>query len=113
MNDAQSLTTTGGSQLSQTQNPQAVGGQSLVTPRNDLQVAPGSVLSSSRTIISSVGSSQFNPVTQTSPTTSTAVAPNNDFSAKPYLIGMAVVLLFFAALVFVAVTRGSQTSTKK
>jgi len=112
MNGAQDLTTTGGGQLSQTGNPQTGGGQSLINQKGGLQSASSDVLSGSQATISSVGSSQFNPVTLTPSTTAPVSPTENSFSANPYLIGMAAVLLCFAALVFIAITRSSQPRPK-
>lgn len=113
MNDAQTqLNSTGGSQLSQTQNPQTIGEQSLVDQRNDLQTANGNALATPQARITSVGSVQFAPVSVTTTSTISVATPKNTFSARPLLIAVSITFACIAVLLFIVMNGSGRSNTK-
>ncbi len=102
------LSTTGGSELSKTGNPQNIGGQELSATATNLQQTQVSVLNQQGLKITSVGSSQFKsvtlPVQSTQPTTST----NSTSLPAPFLWGLGIALLAIIALVVLAVKKGQK-----
>lgn len=113
MNDAQNPFSTGGSDLSQTRNPQTNEAQNLGAPESNLQTTNGSVLSETNLTITSVGSSPLDTVNVKAASTTTASnATNNTSSTNYLLIGMAVVLFIFALLIFLAIAKSGQHTNK-
>ena len=111
MNDNQSLTNTSGNQLSQTSNPQIIGGQNLAPVDSSLQTSSGSVLTSPSATITSVGSTKFQPVNVLSASTKALPdiqQPTASSSPKTLFIGMGIAILFLAIIIVIAIRNGSK-----
>ena len=111
MNDNQSLTNTSGNQLSQTGNPQIIGGQALAPVDSSLQTSSGSVLNLPNVTIKSVGSTQFQPVNVLAESTKASPdMPQLAVSSTPrtLFIGMGVAILFLAIIIVIAIRNGQK-----
>lgn len=111
MNDNQSLTNTSGNQLSQTSNPQIIGGQNLAPVDSSLQTSSGSVLTSPSVTITSVGSSKFQPVNVLSASTKASPdiqQPTASSSPKTLFIGMGFAIVLLIVIIVIAIRNGQK-----
>ena len=111
MNDNQSLTNTSGNQLSQTGNPQIIGGQALAPVDSSLQTSSGSVLSLPNVTIKSVGSTNFQPVNVLAASTkasSDIPQPTVSSTPKTLFIGIGIAIVFLAIIVVIAIRNGQK-----
>jgi len=111
MNDNQSLTNTSGNQLSQTGNPQIIGGQALAPVDSSLQTSSGSVLNLPNVTIKSVGSSNFQPVNVLAASTKASPenqSPSTSSTPKTLFIGIGIAIVFLAIIIVIAIRNGSK-----
>ena len=108
MNDSQSQQNTGGSDLSATQNPQAIPTQNLGSSDNNLQTSTSDLLSQNGLKISGVNSS--NPQTLSSSKTlpNTSAEPITS-SILPAVIGFAIVMIVLISLAALAIKKSQVT----
>ena len=109
MNNDVNQNTTSNSQLSTTQNPQDVGTPSLTPMSSGIQSSSNNLFSNTNLTISDVNGTPIT-LSQTNAKTVVHATPPPSFSARPYFITGAIVLVVLASFIMVAIGRGAKTS---
>src|SRR5579864_3426106 len=109
MNNSQNQQVTGGSELNQTQSlQQTTPSQNLIAPTANLQTSTNDLFSQANLKITQVNNTPLSQLTQQASTQDNS----SSISIAPLVIGGAIILAIWAAVIIYTIKRGKSTDKK-